>query len=92
MNDKRMRMLMMQIDSLDHADRSYERKFNDLQRRLDDLYEQDAGFSEALNETHAKMTTAEKRMDGEHRLLEELDLIPELLEGADEQMRSRPHP
>lgn len=33
------------------------------------------------------MTTAEKRMDGECRLLEELDRIPELLEGADEQTR-----
>ena len=33
------------------------------------------------------MTTAEKRMDGERRLLEELDRIPELLEGADEQTR-----
>lgn len=38
------------------------------------------------------MTTAEKRMDGECRLLEELDRIPELLEGADEQTRSQPHP
>ena len=42
-NDKRMRMLMTQIDSLDPADRSYERKFNDLQRRLDALYDRDAG-------------------------------------------------
>lgn len=33
------------------------------------------------------MTTAEKRMGGERRLLEELDRIPELLEGADEQTR-----
>ena len=86
-NDKRMRMLMMQIDSLDPADRSYERKFNDLQRRLDDLYDRDAGLSDALEEAQAKMTTAEKRMDGERRLLEELDRIPELLEGADEQTR-----
>ena len=86
-NDKRMRMLMTQIDSLDPADRSYERKFNDLQRRLDDLYDRDAGLSDALEEAQAKMTTAEKRMDGERRLLEELDRIPELLEGADEQTR-----
>lgn len=86
-NDKRMRMLMTQIDSLDTADRSYERKFNDLQRRLDDLYDRDAGLSDALEEAQAKMTTAEKRMDGERRLLEELDRIPELLEGADEQAR-----
>ncbi len=82
-----MRMLMTQIDSLDPADRSYERKFNDLQRRLDDLYDRDAGLSDALEEAQAKMTTAEKRMDGERRLLEELDRIPELLEGADEQTR-----
>lgn len=47
-NDKRMCMLMTQIDSLDPTDRSYERKFNDLQRRLDDLYDRDAGFSEAM--------------------------------------------
>lgn len=86
-NDKRMSMLITQIDSLDTADRSYERKFNDLQRRLDNLYERDAGFSDALEEAQAKMTTAEKRMDGERRLLEELDRIPELLEGADEQTR-----
>lgn len=86
-NDKRMRMLMTQIDSLDPSDRSYERKFNDLQRRLDDLYDRDAGLSDALEEAQAKMTTAEKRMDGERRLLEELDRIPELLEGADEQTR-----
>ncbi|WP_147571507.1 hypothetical protein [Phoenicibacter congonensis] len=33
------------------------------------------------------MTTAEKRMGGERRLLEELDRLPELLEGADEQTR-----
>lgn len=33
------------------------------------------------------MTTAEKRIDGERRLLEELDRIPELLEGTDEQTR-----
>ncbi len=84
-NDKRMRMLMTQIDSLAPADRSYERKFNDLQRRLDDLYDRDAELSEALDETQAKMTTTEKRMDGERRLLEELDRIPKLLEGADEQ-------
>ena len=45
-----MRMLMTQIDSLDPADRSYERKFNDLQRRLDDLYDRDAGLSDALEE------------------------------------------
>ena len=82
-----MRMLMTQIDSLDPADRSYERKFNDLQRRLDDLYDRDAGLSDALEEAQAKMTTAEKRMDGERRFLEELDRIPELLEGADEQTR-----
>lgn len=86
-NDKRMRMLMTQIDSLDPADRSYERKFNDLQRRLDDLYDRDAGLSDALEETQVKMTTAEKRVDGERRLLKELDRIPELLEGADEQTR-----
>lgn len=36
-NDKRMRMLMNQIDALDPADRSYERKFSDLQRLLDAL-------------------------------------------------------
>ena len=82
-----MRMLITQIDSLDPSDRSYERKFNDLQRRLDDLYDRDAGLSDALEETQVKMTAAEKRMDGERRLLEELDRIPELLEGADEQTR-----
>ena len=80
-------MLITQIDSLDPSDRSYERKFNDLQRRLDDLYDRDAGLSDALEETQVKMTAAEKRMDGERRLLEELDRIPELLEGADEQTR-----
>lgn len=53
-NDKRMRMLMNQIDALDPADRSYERKFSDLQRRLDDLYDRDADFQEALEETGLK--------------------------------------
>lgn len=75
-NDKRMRMLMTQIDSLAPADRSYERKFNDLQRRLDDLYDRDAELSEALDETRAKMTTTEKRMDGERRLWKSLTAFP----------------
>ena len=86
-NDKRMRMLMNQIDALDPADRSYERKFSDLQRRLDDLYDRDAGFQEALEETRAKIAAADKRRVGERRLLDELDRIPELLEEADEQTR-----
>lgn len=47
-NDKRMRMLMTRIDSLDPADRSYEHKLNELQRRLDDLYDRDAGLGDAL--------------------------------------------
>lgn len=51
------------------------------------MYGRDAGLSGALDEAQAKMTTAEKRMGGELRLLEELDRIPELLEGADEQTR-----
>ena len=82
-----MRMLMNQIDALDPADRSYERKFNDLQRRLDDLYDRDAGFQEALEETQAKIAAADKRRVGERKLLDELDRIPELLEEADEQTR-----
>ena len=86
-NDKRMRMLMNQIDALDPADRSYERKFSDLQRRLDDLYDRDAGFQEALEETQAKIAAADKRRVGERKLLDELDRIPELLEEADEQTR-----
>ena len=86
-NDKRMRMLMSQIDALDPADRSYERKFSDLQRRLDDLYDRDAGFQEALEETRAKIAATDKRRVGERRLLDELDRIPELLEEADEQTR-----
>lgn len=51
------------------------------------MYGRDAGLSGALDEAQAKMTTAEKRMGGELRPLEELDRIPELLEGADEQTR-----
>lgn len=86
-NDKRMRMLMNQIDTLDPADRSYERKFSDLQRRLDDLYDRDASFQEAFEETQAKMAAAERRRAGERKLLDELDRIPELLEDADEQTR-----
>lgn len=45
----------------DPTDRSYGRKFNDLQRRLSDLYGRDVGLSGALDEAQAKMTTAEKR-------------------------------
>lgn len=72
---------------LDPTDRSYGRKFNDPQSRLSDLYGRDAWLSGALDEAQAKMTTAEKRMGEDRRLLEELDRIPELLEGAVEQTR-----
>ena len=55
--------------------------------RLDDLYDRDAGFQEALEETQAKIAAADKRRVGERKLLDELDRIPELLEEADEQTR-----
>lgn len=43
-----------------------------------------AWIQQALDETQAKRTAAEKRLDGECRLLEELDCIPELLKGVSE--------
>lgn len=53
-NESAIAMLSRQLDSLDASDRNYERKYDDMQRRLDSLYDENADKRDKLNEVLAK--------------------------------------
>ncbi|MGE9905439.1 hypothetical protein ACQRAK_06430 [Streptococcus alactolyticus] len=58
-NGAARRMLSRQLDALDASDRSYERKYEDMQARLDKLYDESADIEEALDEAEAKLESAD---------------------------------
>lgn len=53
-NESAIVMLSRQLDSLDASDRNYERKYDDMQRRLDGLYDENADKRDKLDEVLAK--------------------------------------
>ncbi|EUB16455.1 recombinase [Shuttleworthella sp. MSX8B] len=53
-NESAIAMLSRQLDSLDASDRNYERKYDDMQRRLDSLYDANADKRDKLDEALAK--------------------------------------
>lgn len=62
-NNKTARdMLSRQMDRVDAFDPNYERKYMDMQARLDDLYEEGGKTENALAEAEAKLDSAERNL------------------------------
>ena len=82
-NGAARRMLSRQLDALDASDRSYERKYEDMQARLDKLYDESADIEEALDEAEAKLESAKEKQVTTARVYEMLDEFQEKFDTYD---------
>ena len=76
-------MLSRQLDALDASDRSYERKYEDMQARLDKLYDESADIEDALDEAEAKLESAKEKQVTTARVYEMLDEFQEKFDTYD---------
>ena len=60
-NKAARRMLSRKLDSLDVSDRSYERKYEDMQARLDKLYDEYADIETAFDDANSKLESAKEK-------------------------------
>lgn len=72
-NKAARRMLSRKLDSLDASDRSYERKYEDMQARLDKLYEECTDIEVAFDDAEAKLESAKEKQVTTARVYEMLD-------------------
>lgn len=88
-NETARRMLAQQIDRLDSSDISYERKYDDMQLRLDSLYDQGSEIEKEIENVLVKLDSVEKNRVTTERIQELLDKFEEEFEGeSDEQKKS----
>lgn len=72
-NKAARRMLSRKLDSLDVSDRSYERKYEDMQARLDKLYDEYADIETAFDDAKSKLESAKEKQVTTARIYEMLD-------------------
>ena len=72
-NKAARRMLSRKLDSLDVSDRSYERKYEDMQARLDKLYDECADIEAAFGNAESKLESAKEKQVTTARIYEMLD-------------------
>lgn len=72
-NKAARRMLSRKLDSLDVSDRSYERKYEDMQARLDKLYDECADIETAFDNAESKLESAKEKQVTTARIYEMLD-------------------
>lgn len=72
-NKAARRMLSRKLDSLDVSDRSYERKYEDMQARLDKLYDECADIEAAFDDAESKLESAKEKQVTTARIYEMLD-------------------
>ena len=72
-NSAARRMLSRQMDTLDASDCSYERKYGEMQSRLDKLYDEGADIEDALNEAEMKLQSAKEKQVTTARVYDMLD-------------------
>ena len=82
-NSAARRMLSRQLDALDASDRSYERKYEDMQARLDKLYDESADIEDALDAAEAKLESAKEKQVTTARVYEMLDEFQEKFDTYD---------
>lgn len=82
-NGAARRMLSRQLDALDASDRSYERKYEDMQARLDKLYDESADIEDALDAAEAKLESAKEKQVTTARVYEMLDEFQEKFDTYD---------
>lgn len=82
-NEAARRMLSRQLDALDASDRSYERKYEDMQSRLDRLYDEGADIEDALGEAEAKLEGAKEKQVTTERVYEMLNEFQEKFDTYD---------
>lgn len=82
-NEAARRMLSRQMDKLDAFDANYERKYEDMQTRLDDLYEEGGKTEDALAEAEAKLDSAEKNLVTTERVYQILNEFEEKFDQLD---------
>ena len=82
-NEAARRMLSRQLDALDASDRSYERKYEDMQSRLDRLYDEGADIEDALGESEAKLESTKEKQVTTERVYEMLNEFQEKFDTYD---------
>lgn len=57
---KVLKQLILQIDTLDILDKNYDRKYDDLQKRLDTIYDKIGDAEDLVSETEDKLSNIQK--------------------------------
>ena len=70
--------LLVMLDALDAGDKHYARKFQDMQERLDNLYDRISGFENEIADVEAKIKAAYGRQISEkqlYQILQKFDIL-----------------
>ena len=67
--------LGQQMDRLDYQDKHYDEKYNDMQKRIDSLYDEIADNENALKETEIKIQGIKEKQISQERIYEFLEMF-----------------
>ena len=84
-NEAARRMLSRKLDALDAGDKNYERKYEDMQERLDRLYDECGEMDDELYNAEAMLESAQENRFTTKTVYEMLDEFQENFDGYDPQ-------